>query len=243
MTGHFFGHEFFKSYSILFFFVNQRSKDPFIDVHILQNASYRKILVMSFLNTIAYMGILFIAPLMLTEVNDLSANWIGLVLFPGAVFTTILGGKIGKLIGKKGSLFVNQLSFLMMIIACLALSSLVGVSPIWICLLLVPVFLGFTANQTSFSSYISQIVPANQNGIAMGLFTLMTFLASAIGIALFSRFLELDMGHWNVLNQSSFSSYSNVLLITAIVGVLAIGVLIAERKHQQTNERHLHFNH
>src|SRR5699024_6998944 len=141
-----------------------------------QNASYRSVLVMSFLNTIAYMGILFITPLMLTEANGLSANWIGLVLFPGAVLTTILGGQIGKVIGKKGSLFVSQWSFSFMILACIGLSTVVCVSAIWICLLLIPVFIGFTANQTAFSNYISAIVSMKQNGIAMGLFTLMTFL-------------------------------------------------------------------
>lgn len=58
------------------------------------------------------------------------------------------------------------------------------------------IFLGFTANQTAFSSYISQILPPNQIGIGLGLFTLMTFLASAIGISLYGRFLDLkaDIG-------------------------------------------------
>src|SRR5699024_7959182 len=119
----------------LFYWKNERSTDPFIEMNILKNHSYRAILVMSFLNTIAYMGILFLTPLMLAEVNGLSANWIGLVLFPGAVFTTILGSRIGKLIAKRGSLFVSQLCFSMMIIACLGLSSIVGVSALWICLM------------------------------------------------------------------------------------------------------------
>src|SRR5699024_2007571 len=124
----------------LFYWKNKQSADPFIEVSILKNSSYRNVLLMSFLNTIAYMGILFITPLMLTEENNLSANWIGLVLFPGAVFTTILGSQIGKLIGKKGSLFVSQLCFIVMIIACVGLSTVVGISPLWICILLIPVF-------------------------------------------------------------------------------------------------------
>lgn len=218
---------------ILFYWQNKKSSDPFVEISILKNGSYRSILLMSFLNTIAYMGILFIIPLMLAEANGLSANWIGLVLFPGAVFTTILGSQIGKLIDKKGSLLVSQWCFVAMTIACLGLSSIVGLSPIWITVLLVPVFLGFTANQTAFSNYISKIVPMNQNGIAMGLFTLMTFLASAIGIALFSRFLEFETGHWNVLNGTAYNSYSNVLLLTAIVALLAVTVLFREKRKAQ----------
>lgn len=91
------------------------------------------------------------------------------------------------------------------------------------------VFLGFTANQTAYSNYVSQILPPQQIGIGLGLFALMTFLASAIRISLYGRFLDLDMGHWNVWNNSSYSAYSNALLLAALVLLLAMIVLAVEK--------------
>ena len=184
---------------------------------------------MSFLNTTAYMGILFILPLMLSEANNLSSDWIGMVLFPGALLTAVLGSQVGRLIGIKGSRFVNQWSFTMMAIACLGLSTIVGLSPIWISITAIFIFLGFTANQTAFSNYITVIVPREQNGIGMGLFTLMTFLASAIGITIYGRFLEPKSGQWNIFNNSSYHSYSNALLLAAVIVLVAIVVLIWEK--------------
>lgn len=214
----------------IFSIQNKRTADPFINTQILKNRSFRLVLVMSFLNTLTYMGTLFIIPLMLSKANGLSSDWIGLVLFPGAILTTLLGSRVGRLIGKKGSRFVNQWGFIVMTVACLGLSTIVGSSPIWISLVAIFIFLGFTANQTAFSNYISEIVPRNQNGIGMGLFTLMTFLASAIGITLCGRFLELKSGQWNPLNNSGLSSYSNVLFLTAITVLLALIVLAWEKK-------------
>ncbi|MFC4620485.1 MFS transporter [Camelliibacillus cellulosilyticus] len=215
---------------ILFFMQNRRAKDPFIEINILKNRPFTLVLLMSFLNTITYMGVLFIIPLLLAKVNSLSSDWIGLVLFPGALLTAILGPQVGKLIDIRGSRFINKWCFVVMACACLALSTIVGSSPVWISVLLVLVFLGFTSNQTAFSNYISKIVPPKENGIGMGLFSLMTFLASAIGIALCSRFLELNSGHWNLLNTSSFSAYSNALILTAIIILLALVVLAWEKK-------------
>ncbi|GGP09054.1 MFS transporter [Oceanobacillus neutriphilus] len=221
---------------VLFFLQNQRAAEPFIEINILKNSPFRLVLLMSFLNSITYMGVLFIIPLMLTKANALSSDWIGLVLFPGALLTAVLGPLVGKLIDKHGSLHINQWSFIIMVFACVGLSIFVGSSPIWISILLIVIFLGFTANQTAFSNHISVIVPSSENGIAMGLFTLMTFLASAIGIALFSRFLEFNSGHWNPLNISDYSAYSNALLLTAVVILLAMGVLAWEKRITKENE-------
>lgn len=214
----------------LFFLQSKRSADPFIDIEILKNRSFRSVLLMSFLNTITYMGTLFILPMMLSKANGLSSDWIGLVLFPGALLTAILGSQVGRLIKLKGSRFINQWGFVLMAAACFGLSTIVGVSPIWISLTSIFVFLGFTANQTAFSNYISEILLPKQIGIGMGLFTLMTFLASAIGISLYGRFLDLKSGHWNIFNSSSYSSYSNALLLAAIIILLGLIVLAWEKK-------------
>lgn len=213
----------------IFYLKSKRTADPFIETQIFKNRSFSLVLLMSFLNTITYMGTLFILPLMLSKANGLSTDWIGLVLFPGALLTTILGSQVGRLIQIKGSQFVNQWGFVLMAIACLGLSTIVGFSPIWISLMTIFVFLGFTANQTAFSNHIAQILPSKQIGIGLGLFTLMTFLASAIGISLYGRFLDLKIGHWNILNNSSYSSYSNALLLAAIVILLALIVLTLEK--------------
>ncbi|GGP08701.1 MFS transporter [Oceanobacillus neutriphilus] len=214
---------------VLFAWQAQRVNEPFIKIDILKNVPFSLVLFMGLLNSIAYMAGIFILPLMLAEVNGMSTSLIGLVLFPGGVMTIILGSQIGLLIAKRGNRFMNQLSFICMTIVFLALSTIVGGSPIWISVLLIVVCLGFTANQSALTNRISEILQPNEAGTGTGLFTFMIFLGAAIGSALFSRFLELNSGQWNMLNGSAHPSYSNAFILAAITVILAMVMLALEK--------------
>ncbi|MEB5482340.1 MFS transporter [Shouchella clausii] len=214
---------------VLFVWQAQRANEPFIKIEILKNVSFSLVLFMGLLNAIAYMATIFILPLMLSKVNELSTSLIGLVLFPGGMMTVILGSQIGTVIAKRGNRFMNQFSFTIMAIAFLALSTIVGASPIWVSVLLVVVCIAFTANQSALTNRISEILPPNETGTGTGLFTFMIFLGAAIGSALFSHFLELNSGQWNILNGHADSSYSNAFILAAMTVVLAMVVLALEK--------------
>ncbi|GIN74264.1 MFS transporter [Bacillus sp. J14TS2] len=225
---------------VLFVWQAQRVSEPFIKIDILKNVPFSLVLFMGLLNAIAYMATIFILPLMLSKVNELSTSMIGLVLFPGGLMTIILGSQIGLIITKRGNRFMSQFSFTIMAIAFLALSTIVGASPIWISVLLIFVCLAFTANQSALTNRISEILPPNETGIGTGLFTFMIFLGAAMGSALFSRFLELDSGQWNIINGSADPSYSNAFILAAITVVLAMVVLALEKLLTQKQEIPVH---
>lgn len=115
---------------VIFYLQSKRTEDPFIKIQFFENRSFSLILLMSLLNTITYMGTLFILPLMLSSVNGLSTDWIGFVLFPGALLTAILGGQVGRLTFNsiKRELIRQSMGFVLMAIICFGLSTIVGFS-------------------------------------------------------------------------------------------------------------------
>src|SRR5699024_9503745 len=119
-----------------------------------KNLPFSLVILTSLLNTIAFMATIFILPLMLTKVDELSTSQIGLVLFPGGVMTVILGSPIGKIIAKRGSRFMSGWSFTLTAVALLALSTIVGAPPIWFAVLLIFVSLGYTGNQSALSNHV-----------------------------------------------------------------------------------------
>ena len=227
----------------LFVWQAQNVNEPFIKINILKNISFSLVLFMGLLNSIAYMAMIFIIPLMLSKVNEISTSLIGLVLVPGGLMTMILGSQIGIIIAKRGNRFMNQFSFTIMAIAFLALSTIVGASPIWISVLLIFVCLAFTANQSALTNRISEVLPSNETVTGTGLFTFMIFLGAAFGAALFSRFLELNTKQWNLLNGSTDPSYSNSFILAAFIVVLAIMVLALEKSMARKQEMRIHNEH
>lgn len=155
----------------------------------------------------------------------------------------ILGSRIGIIIAKRGNRFMNQFSFTIMAIAFLALSTIVGASPIWISVLLILVCLAFTANQSALTNRISEVLPSNETGTGTGLFTFMIFLGAAFGSALFSRFLEINTKQWNLLNGSTDPSYSNSFILATFIVVLAMVVLALERSMAKKQEMRIHDKH
>ncbi|MEI3611525.1 MFS transporter [Pseudogracilibacillus sp. SO30301A] len=225
---------------VLFVWQAQNANEPFIKIDILKNIPFSLVLFMGLLNSIAYMAMIFIIPLMLSKVNEMSTSLIGLVLFPGGLMPIILGSQIGIIIANRGNRFMNQFSFTIMAIAFLALSTIVGASPIWISVLLIFVCLAFTANQSALTNRISEVLPSNETGTGTGLFTFMIFLGAAFGSALFSRFLELNSKQWNILNGSADPSYSNAFILAAITVVLAMVVLALEKSLTKKQEMRVH---
>ncbi|GED16997.1 MFS transporter [Aneurinibacillus migulanus] len=210
---------------VLFGMHIRRTQAPFIQVSLLANGPYRLLLLLGMMIFFAMMSSFFILPLLLEEVNGLKAGVIGLVLFPGSMMAALLGSRIGRLSDKYGSAVIIKWASLSMALGFVALSTFIGISPVGIACMLVVVYLGFSSIQSALASFVSRPLERKEIGVGMGLYNLTTFMGSAFGPALVSRFLEMHTGHWNLLNGTAFDSYSNAYLILAVVCLGALVVL------------------
>ncbi|RNB87460.1 MFS transporter [Brevibacillus fluminis] len=236
------GWFFLSGVIILALFVLQirRSPSPFVQVRLLANKPYRLLLFIGMLLYFCLSSSLFLLPLLLKDANGLQAGSIGLVLFPGAILTAILGSHFGKLSDRFGSPAIMRGAVLVMSLAFAVLSTIIGFSPVWIGVFIALINLSFSAIQSSLGSYVSRPLDRSEMGVGMGLFNLSTFLGNAIGPALASRFLEMETAQWNVLTTSPFHSFSNAFLLLVVVALSSLLVLAIVQLHMRGGKKASH---
>lgn len=203
----------------------RRTAAPFIQIHLLQNERYRRLLLLGFLAFSSIMTSFFVLPLMLQAANGLTAGMIGLVLFPGSMAAALLGSKAGKLSDQYGSAPVIRGGASIMAAGFLLLSTVIGASALWVAVILVIIYVGFASVQSSLGNFIASTLDRREVGIGMGLYNLINFLGGALGPAFMSHFLEARTGRWNPFAATQYSSYSNTFLLLAMLCILAVGVL------------------
>ncbi|WP_347548274.1 MFS transporter [Pseudalkalibacillus hwajinpoensis] len=200
---------------------------PFIDPVILKNTKYTVTVLTSFLGTSALFGLIFVIPIMLRELNGLSTLNIGLVLFPGAMAAGLIGQAGGKIIEQKGPTFVVKVALLLIAGGSFFISTFSGFNP-WVivpCLLIA--YLGFPLIQSSTADLLSSILPDNQNGVGMGVFNLLNFLAGAFSSAIFGRLLDMKNVAFtmNPLSRTGDNLiYSNLYLGLTLIALIAFSV-------------------
>lgn len=214
------------SIALLIWFVAhiRKAKDPFIEPSLFRNKLLRGGLIVGFLIFCTVMGIMFVIPLMLAKVNDLSTSTIGLILFPGAMCSVIFGTIGGNLADKKGNNFVVFIGLGLLVISLASIAFMVGHSPWFISAALLPTYVGFSFVQTALANRVSLTLEVSETGVGMGLFNLVSFISGAVGTALVAKLLDGGMMEFYsnpVLNSLAAVPYSNLLIIFAAVVIIS----------------------
>lgn len=203
------------------------ASDPFIQPGLFRNKNFSVGLFIAFIATALSFSITFMTPQYLTALNHLSPGSIGLVLFPAAIASALMGRKGGKLADERGNFFVVSTASLLMLRCFTLLSTFVGVSPFAIAVMIILGNVGQTFMQISLSNTISRTLTKEQTGVGMGLFSMLNFISGAIAMSLIGK--TLDSGstsiHLNPLvKNASAYVYSNIFLVLSIL-TLAVWVL------------------
>ncbi|MBN8208800.1 MFS transporter [Bacillus sp. NTK071] len=212
---------------ILFLWRTFTIKNPFIDPVILKNTKYTITVLTSFLGTSALFGLIFVIPIMLRDLNGLSTLNIGLVLFPGAMAAGLIGQVGGKIIEQKGATVVVRLALILIAGGTFFISTFSGYNA-WViapCLLIA--YLGFPLIQSSTADLLSTILPDNQNGVGMGIFNLLNFMAGAFSSAIFGRLLDMkDVSFtMNPLSRTGDNLiYSNLYIGLSLIAIIALSI-------------------
>jgi len=198
--------------------------DPFIDPDIFKNKKYSWGLIITFLAAALIFGIQFLSPLFLADINHLSPLVIGLVMFPPAIVSALLGRSGGKLADKKGNSYLVYIAILLIFVCYVLLSTFVGVSPITIMLLLTFGSAGTTFMRIGITNTISRTLSKEQIGVGMGFFSMFNFISGAAVTSLIGKMLDFNSSGFRfnpVPSESATFVYSNIFVMLAFIAVIA----------------------
>jgi DHA2 family metal-tetracycline-proton antiporter-like MFS transporter len=197
--------------------------EPFVDPRLFRNKKYTAGLIVAFLATSLVFGLPFITPQFLTKINHLTPVLIGLVMFPAAIVSAVLGRKGGQLADEKGNTFLFLTATTLIFICFIFLSSFIGYSVWIIAACLIFGNLGQTFMQISLSNTISRTLSKEQVGVGMGLFSMLGFISGALATSLIGKLLDFKAPdfHFNPFQGNSVTFvYSNIFISLALMIVI-----------------------
>lgn len=167
-----------------------RIPTPMLDLKLLRERLFRTTNAISFVSTMAFLGIVFVLPQFLQRVAGLSAFHSGLATFPQAFGVIAMSRTAGKLYPKLGPRKMLSFAYLGMTLATLPFLLLTtGTSPwlIRIIMFVRGIFLAFSFIPLQAASY-SRISMAD-TGRASAVYSTQRQLGAATGVALLSTVL------------------------------------------------------
>jgi DHA2 family metal-tetracycline-proton antiporter-like MFS transporter len=207
---------------VLFVLRIRSAAEPFVQLSVFRNKAYSLGLALAFVLTGLNFAIPYLAPQFLARLNDLSPLAIGFVLFPAAICSALLGRRGGKIADERGNRTLFAIAAVLLFVAFVSMSTVVGLSPIIVAVFLIFSYVGQTFIQIAMSNTVSQTLPKEQTGVGMGLFAMMNFIAGAAATAVIGK--ALDAGTTNVrLNPvppAEAALFSNVFLCLAVMIVI-----------------------
>ncbi len=214
---------------LAFFAVHiRRAPVPFISPELFLNAPYRNTVITTFLVVGTMFGTMFMAPIMLRDLNALSSAKIGLVMFPGAMSAAIMGTIGGRLADRRGAGFVLKVGMLLLVTGHFAVSSIAGINPVFVAAALIISYVGFSFLQSSLPHTVSSALPGKHTGVGMGIYTLFFFVSGAFSAAVIGRILDIREAGFciNPLHLCEGRSwvYSNIFMM--LMGMVGAGWLI-----------------
>jgi len=196
-----------------------KGKALFISPQLFKVRGFVKWLAAGFLALMLNMGNLFLMPLVLADLFDLSPMTIGFVIAPGAILSAVMTRKMGFWIDRFGSLLVLPVT-LGIVAGVLALFAAASwVSPLIILLgylLFAPCFTGSLA---ALNKEASVILPKASIGAGMGLLQLVQYFGGALSAPVSGIILDRVTG----VSPSAVYQAAYGLLVAA--AALCLGIV------------------
>ncbi|MFM1650734.1 MFS transporter [Brevibacillus sp. B_LB10_24] len=211
---------------VLFIVHIRRAKEPFVDPALFANPLYRSGLVIGFLIFGTVMSVMFVIPLMLHHMYELSTDKIGLIMFPGAISAVVFGRVAGNMTVRRGSHFVVYLGLGLIALSLLLQSSTIGLWVWYIGVALIMMYIGFSFLQTALAESVTQILPADQIGIGMGFYNMTSTISGAVVTALVAKAMEQKLFAFPLhplISDAHAYVYGNLILFLSFI-VLAVAL-------------------
>jgi DHA2 family metal-tetracycline-proton antiporter-like MFS transporter len=202
---------------------------PFVSPTLFKNRSYVAAVMVGFFSMLVNLSALIFVPLLVVEVNGLSAGATGLILTPGAAAMAILSPLTGRLSDRVGVRLPIVTGIMIMTLSVLFLSTFAGASPLLISAGILGVGIGFAFIQSPANNAAASALPDEEVGGGMGIFAGAFFLGAGTGPALIGAFLasreEAGSGAINPLYALDAAPFSDAFL--AMVPFLIVALVAA----------------
>ena len=204
---------------VLFVYDIAKAKVPFINIALLKNKLFTTVLFIGFIAFMVSIANLFLLPMMLKQLNGMSAFAIGLSLLPGSVISFLSGNPVKRCYDKVGAIKTMQGILLLLGIAFFSISTFSGQSYIVLAALSVFSYIGFAAIQVVIGNYMFVLLPREEVNTGMGIYNLVSFVGGAVGPALSGKYLDLKLLPFlNIWNHGNVFADAFMLLAIASAG-------------------------
>lgn len=236
-------------FSILFYVVERRAKNPIVDLKLFKNSIFVNVLLVSFVSFGGMMGAMYLIPIFAQTFLGYNATQTGYLFIPMALALFIFSPLGARLASKIQPRYVVSAGIL---IATFGMWLFSGLDPrtsgVELALPLFVFAMGLGFSMAPMTAAATNSVPNNEVGVASAVLNLVRNIAGAIGIAFFGTVLS-NITEANVLSiaansivrstdpatiatvraliilKAEVEAYANVFLIAA--GVMALGIVIA----------------
>ena len=200
---------------------------PFAPPDLFQNGPYVAVVVVGFFTMLANVTALVFVPLLVSEVNGLSAGRAGLVLAPGAIALALLSPYAGRLsdrIGVRTPLFAG---LAVMLLSALFLSTFaVGGSAVLVATGMLGLGSGFAFVNPSATAAAAAVLPREEVGVGLGIHQGLFFLGGGTGPAVIGAFFAARQGAGagalNPLYGLGAAPFSDAFLMVCVALVVSL---------------------
>ena len=215
----------------VFLFYIPQAKLSFIDLSLLKNKMFCCMLLVGLFTFLVSIGNLFLLPMMLKQVNGMTAFSIGLCLLPGSILSFISGKYVKKLYDTCGAIYTLGCVLVLLLAGFLCTATFAGGSYLLIVGFSLFAYIGFAAIQVVMGNYMFELLPKAEVNVGMGLYNLCAFVGGALGPALTGKLLDLNFAP--ALNPWNHSSIfvDGFMLLAFLVTLTGILLWAANRRY------------
>ncbi len=201
--------------------------EPFVSPHLFRNRAFLATAGVGFFMMFANVGSLVLAPLLLSEINGLSAAGIGLVLAPGAAAVAVLSPVAGRLSDRFGPRLLVRTGLVTVLISTLFIATFAaGGGPVIVAAGLFGQGVGFAAVNSPNANAATTVLSRGESGVGLGIYQMLFFLGGGFGPALSAAFLGLrqqaEAGALNPLYAAGAAPFSDAFLLLSLSIVVAL---------------------
>ena len=201
--------------------------EPFVEPALFRNRVFVAAAAAGFLVMLTYVGTLFLVPLMLSEIDGLSAAGIGLVLAPGSLVVAFVAPFAGRLSDGFGAWIVVRTGLAAIGLSTFAISAFAtGASPVAAALCVGVLGAGFAMVQSPSINAAVSALPGRYSGAGLGIYQMLFVLGGGFGPAVAAVLLASrrngGTGAINPLFGAGSGPYSDALLMLTLAMVAAL---------------------
>ena len=204
----------------------RRAADPFVTPHLFRNRAFLAASVTGFFMMFANVGSYVLVPLMLSEVNGMSAAGIGLVLAPGALVVAVLSPVAGRLSDRFGPRALVRGGLVVFGLSMFSISAFaVGASSLLVGLGILGQSLGFAMVNSPNANAAAASLSRDESGVGLGIYQMLFFLGGGFGPAVGATFLAVRQGTGggaiNPLFIADSAPFSDAFLLLAVAAAVS----------------------